>query len=52
MKIFELKKGPHTQREWKLQVYSIHKIVTELFPVKECGSNPGLGVGLYNATYA
>jgi len=35
MKIFELKKDPHTQREWKLQVYSIHKIVTEFFPVKE-----------------
>jgi len=54
MKIFELKKGPHTQREWKLQVYSIHKIVTEFFPKKEklCGSDPGLGVGLYNVTSA
>jgi len=35
MKIFVLKKRPHTQKEWKLQVYSIHKIVTEFFPVQE-----------------
>jgi hypothetical protein len=34
MKIFELKKGSHTQREWKLQMYSIHKIVTEFIQVK------------------
>jgi hypothetical protein len=34
MKISEPKKGSHTQREWKLQVYRIHKIVTEFIPLK------------------